>query len=447
MAVAEPRAIVIKGATLVEDGTERRADVHTVGGSIVEVSRELEVPSGAQILDASDCYLMPAFVDLHTHLREPGGERAETVTTGSRAAALGGYRCVVAMPNTVPAIDSVAMVEFLRSLCGDALCDVEISAAITVGRLGESLVPFRELAASGVRIFTDDGRGVQDDALMAEALAIARELGVVVAQHCEDESHARGGHMHEGRWSSLLGIPGQPSSTEEVMVARDLRLVRELDASMHFLHLSTEGAIELVRRAKAEGLRITAEATPHHLSLTHAEVATYDARFKVNPPLRTERDVLAVRDGIGDHTIDAIATDHAPHSPETKDEPFDCAPPGMIGLETAFSVAYGELVARDNLRVAGDLASRPLTIADLVRLFVTHPARIARVSGPSTQLIGAGNAADLVVFDPSERWTVHLEDTASRSQNTPYANLNLTGRVRHTLYRGEPVVIDATAQR
>jgi len=445
--VADPREIVIKGATLVENGVEHRADVHVVGESIVNVAGDLEVPLRAKVLDASGCYLMPAFVDLHTHLREPGGERSETVTSGSRAAALGGYRCVVAMPNTVPAIDSVAMVDYLRGLCDDTLCDVEVAGAITIGRLGERLVPIRELAGRGVRIFTDDGRGVQDDGLMTEALRIGRELGVVIAQHCEDEICARGGHMHEGKWSSLLGISGQPSSAEEVMVARDLRLVRELDASMHFLHLSTEGAIELVRRAKAEGLRITAEATPHHLSLTHAEVATYDARFKVNPPLRTDRDVLAVRAGIADHTIDAIATDHAPHSPETKDEPFDCAPPGMIGLETAFSVAYGELVARANLRVSGGLGSQAVTIADLVELFTTNPARIAGVAIPNEQLIASGSPADLVVFDPTERWNVRLGDIASRSQNTPFAHFDLTGRVRHTLYRGEPVVIDATAQR
>lgn len=445
--MADPREIVIKGATLVESNAERRADVHIVGEFIVNVAGEIEVPARAQVLDASGCYLMPAFVDLHTHLREPGGERAETVTSGSRAAALGGYRCVVAMPNTIPTIDSAAMVDYLRSLGNDKLCDVEVSAAITIGRLGERLVPIRELANRGVRIFTDDGRGVQDDELMAEALRIARELGVVIAQHCEDESHARGGHMHEGKWSSILGIPGQPSSAEEVMVARDLRLVQDLDASMHFLHLSTEGAIELVRRAKAKGLRITAEATPHHLSLTHAETASYDALFKVNPPLRTDHDVLAVRVGIADHTIDAIATDHAPHSPETKDEPFDCAPPGMIGLETAFSVAYGELVARDNLRVSSDLEQKAIGITDLVRLFTTNPARIAGVAGPNGQLISTGNRADLVAFDPSERWNVRLEDMASRSQNTPFAHLDLAGRVRHTIYRGEPVVIDATAQR
>lgn len=445
--MADSREVVIKGALLVENGGERRADVHIAGATIVNVAPELEVPARAQVLDASGCYLMPAFVDLHTHLREPGGERAETVTSGSRAAALGGYRCVVAMPNTVPTIDSPEMVDYLRALCDDALCSVEVSAAITLGRRGEQLVPIRELAARGVRIFTDDGRGVQDDALMSEALQIAREIGVVIAQHCEDERHARGGHMHEGKWSSLLGISGQPSSAEEVMVARDLRLVRDLDASMHFLHLSTEGAIDLVRRAKAEGLRITAEATPHHLSLTHAEAASYDALFKVNPPLRTERDVLAVRAGIADHTVDAIATDHAPHSPETKDEPFDCAPPGMIGLETAFSVAFGELVARDNLRVPSHLEPDAIGFADLVALFTTNPARIAGVDRERRQSIDSGAPADLVVFDPSERWNVRLEDIASRSQNTPFAHQNLTGRVRHTIYRGEPVVIDATAQR
>ena len=232
------------------------------------------------------------------------------------------------------------------------------------------------------------------------------------------------------------------------MVERDLELVRELGASMHFLHLSTIGAIDLVRRAKREGLSITAEATPHHLSLSDAEIASYNPVFKVNPPLRTAADVNGVRAGILDGTIDAIATDHAPHSPELKDEPFDCAPPGMIGLETAFAVAYTELVAKAHLRITDDPTLPALSMLDLVRLFTLSPARIARLDRHEhCGEIVVGARADLVVFDPTERWKVEESSTASRSHNTPFAQLDLVGRVRHTLYRGELVVTDADAQR
>lgn len=444
----EPQDVVIKGATIVDVRGERRADVHVADGRIVDVAHEIDPPSRARVLDGSSGYLMPAFVDLHTHLREPGGARAETVISGTRAAALGGYRCVVAMPNTVPAIDSVETVEHVRSLAAGALCEVAISGTITVGRLGERLSPFAELKAHGVRIFTDDGRGVQDEDLMREAFVAARALGVLLAQHCEDEALAHHGHMHEGEWSSRLGIPGQPTSAEATMVARDLRLSRELDAPIHFLHLSTNEAIELVRRAKAEGMKVTAEATPHHLALTHAEVASYDPTFKVNPPLRACDDVRAVRSAVIDQTIDAIATDHAPHPPETKDEPFDCAPPGMIGLETAFAVVYSELVAKHHLRVVDDPSTPALSMTDLVALFSVNPAAIAGVNGGARGgVIEVGADGDLVLFDPTARWQVEPTGGASRSRNTPFARFDLTGRVRHTLFRGEPVVIDATAQR
>lgn len=439
---------VIKGATLVDRLGERRADVHVAGGVIVNVDADIDTATGARVLDGAGSYVFPSFVDLHTHLRQPGDERAETVMSGSRAAALGGYRCVLAMPNTLPTIDCVEVVDYLRELANDALCEIAISGAITVGRLGERLVPMAELASRGVYLFTDDGRGLQSDDLMREALMVAGTLGVVLAQHCENEEHARGGDMHEGSWSSRLGLSGQPASAEEIMVARDLALVRELDAQMHFLHLSTRGAIDLVRSAKADGLHVTAEATPHHLALTHAEIVSYDPVFKVNPPLRTGDDVNAVREAIMDGTIDAIATDHAPHSPETKDEPFDCAPPGMIGLETAFAVAYSELVAKQHLRVVDDPQRGPATMGDLVRLFSTNPASIAGLVPRAHEgEIVAGAPADLVIFDPTERWRVNARGGASQSHNSPFVGLDLIGRVRHTLYCGELVVIDAVAQR
>jgi dihydroorotase len=382
-------------------------------------------------------------VDLHTHLRQPGREEAETVETGARAAALGGYTAVVAMPNTEPAIDSAGVARDVLALGRTAVAEVAVSGAITVGRAGQALAPMGELAALGVHIFTDDGAGVQDGALMRRALDYAKGLGVTLAQHCEDDCLSGGGAMHEGCWSSRLGLPGIPAAAEESMVARDIQLVRLTGAPVHFLHLSTAGSVQLVRQAKAEGLPVTAEAAPHHMLLTHAEVAGYDPVFKVNPPLRTESDVTAVIEGLCDGTIDAVATDHAPHAPESKDVPFDLAPPGMLGLQTALPIAWQVLSPTlGPARIFALMSTAPAAIARLTR---TDP----RPGGHSAQggPLEVGAAANICVFDPSGTTVVDPSRLASRSRNTPYAGRSFTGAVRHTILRGEPVVIDAVAQR
>src|SRR5271165_5313652 len=268
--------LLIRGGTVIDEHGERRADVLVEGTDIVAVEPAIDPPAGATILDATGCVVAPGLVDLHTHLREPGGEIAETVETGTRAAAAGGFTAVVAMPNTDPAIDHPSVVRDVQALGRSSLAHVAIAAAITVGRKGERLVPMAEIAALGVHLFTDDGRGVQDAGVMRRALEYAGDLGIVLAEHCEDEQLARGGHMHEGAWSSRLGIPGQPALAEESMLARDLALVRLTGAAMHFLHLSTAGSVALVAAAKAEGLPVTAEVTPHHLALTDAAVCGYD---------------------------------------------------------------------------------------------------------------------------------------------------------------------------
>ncbi len=290
--------LVIKGGRVIDHDGERIADVAIDDDRIVEVGADIDT-TGARVVDAGGCVVSPGFVDLHTHLREPGKEDAETIESGSRAAVLGGYTAVVAMPNTTPAIDDASVVQFVLDAGRKAVCDVHTSAAITVGRRGEALAPMAELAALGVRIFTDDGSGVQDDRLMRRAMEYAGGLGVILAQHCEIESLMAGGHMHEGEWSSRLGIPGIPAAAEELMVQRDLALVEMTGAQVHFQHMSTAGSVELIRAAKAKGLRVTAEATTHHFTLTHAEVASYDPVFKVNPPLRTDADVAAIRAGPG----------------------------------------------------------------------------------------------------------------------------------------------------
>jgi dihydroorotase len=283
-----------------------------------------------------------------------------------------------------------------------------------------------------VRIFTDDGMGVQDAGLMRRALEYASALGVILAQHCEDMSLAGGGHMHEGEWSSRLGIPGIPAEAEELMVMRDLALCRLTGSPVHFLHLSTAASVAMVRGAKASGLPVTAEVAPHHFTLTDAEVASYDTVFKVNPPLRTRSDVAALKAALADGTVDAIATDHAPHPKEAKEAPFDQAPPGMLGLETALALALTEL---------------DLPLERILALLSWQPARIAGLEGVHGGPIVEGAPANLCVIDPDAQWVVEPAALASRSRNTPYAGRKLTGRVRHTICFGEPVVVEGEAQR
>jgi dihydroorotase len=422
--------LVLRGADVVDSTGRRRADVVVEGPAVRAVAPGADWAPGARVLDCDGCVVAPGLVDLHTHLRQPGREEAETVETGARAAALGGYSAVVAMPNTDPPVDTAAVAREVLALGRDAAVEVAVAGAITVGRAGERLAPIAELASLGVRLFTDDGAGVQDGALMRRALDYARGLGVTLAQHCEDRCLAAGGAMHEGAWSSRLGVPGVPAAAEEAMVARDLALARLTGGRLHFLHLSTAGSVDLVRRAKAEGLGITAEAAPHHLVLTDAACAGYDPVFKVSPPLRTEADTQAVVAGLADGTIDAIATDHAPHAPETKDVPFDEAPPGMLGLETAFAVA-----------------SSVLALEDVLALMSWRPAAIAGLADRHGGPVAPGRPANLCVIDPAATWTVDAGQLASRSRNTPYAGWKLTGRVRHTVVAGEPVVVDGVAQR
>ena len=428
-----PDDLVIRGGRVVDGTGERVADVRVRDGLIAQVGAELD---GGRVLDAGGCIVAPGLVDLHVHLREPGNEEAETIETGARSAALGGFTAVVAMPNTEPPLDDVAVVGSVLAAGARSTCDVASSGCITKGRAGAELAPMGELHALGVRIFTDDGACVASAGVMRRALEYARSLpGAVLAQHAEDPDLAAGGHMHEGAWSSRLGIPGRPGEAESVIVARDAALARLTDGRVHFLHLSSAAAVDLVRDAKVRGLAVTAEAAPHHFTLTDAECASFDPVYKVHPPLRTAADVDAVKEALADGTIDAIATDHAPHAPETKERPFEEAPPGMLGLETALALTLTELVEPGIITLPSALA-----------LLSWQPAAIAGLAdhgGP----VEAGRPANLCVVDPATAWEVDPARMASRSRNTPYAGRKLTGRVRHTLLRGEPVVVDGTAQR
>ncbi len=419
---------VIKSGSVVNPDGVRRADVRVSGGMITEVGENLD---GQNVLDASGLLVSSGFVDLHTHLREPGREEAETVETGSRAAARGGYTAVVAMPNTDPAQDSVHIVRFVREQGRRAgLVDVHPAGCITVGREGRQLAPYASLAAEGVRIFTDDGNGVQDPLVMRRALEYARDLGIVLAQHCEVARLTEGAVMHEGSCCSSMGVPGWPSIAEELMLHRDIELVRLTGAPMHFLHISTAGSVELVRRAKDDGLPVTAEVAPHHLSLTEELLTGYDAVFKVNPPLRTMADIEALKSGVADGTIDAVATDHAPHPARMKELPLDQAPPGMLGLETALGV----LVTSVN--------PDPVRIAELLSW---NPARIAGISDRHGRPVAPGEPANLAVWSNESVWTVSRDDTASRSRNNPYHGMELRGRAVHTVHDGEIVVRNGEA--
>lgn len=462
----QERTVAIKGGTVIDSTGTRVADVlfDMTSGRILDVGLELE---GQHTLDASSCVVAPGLVDLHVHLRQPGYNEAETIETGSRGAALGGFTAVVAMPNTSPAIDSPSMVREIQFLSEKACCAVYPSAAITVGRQGEKITPMAALARLGVRIFTDDGSGVQNPQVMRQALEYASsfthltytqehpatrkyirtQVGnahtgnaqsrkpkrrLVLAQHCEVNELTAGTYMNEGEWSSRLGMPGQPAEAEELMVMRDIALSRLTRSRVHFQHLSTAGSVSLVRAAKQAGLPVTAEATPHHFTLTDELCANYDTVYKVHPPLRTKNDIAAIKAGFADGTIDAIATDHAPHTEADKNCSFDVAPPGMLGLETAMAVA---------------LTETELPIEKILALMSWQPAAIASIDDTQGCPITPGSPANLCVIDPNLQWTVSGGAMASRSRNTPFEGRVLKGKTRHTIVSGEIVVLDGEAQK
>jgi len=430
------RKVLLRGARLVDpaSGRDGTTDVLVADGQVAALGRDAS-SSGASVLDCSGLVVAPGLVDLHTHLREPGREDKETVETGCRAAAVGGFTAVAAMANTDPVADNAAVIQEVLALADKAgLCEVFPVGAITRGLEGESLSDIGEMATAGVRMFSDDGKCVQRARVLRMALEYANAFDVVVAEHCEEESLAEGSQMHEGYYSSVLGLAGQPREAEEAIVARDLQLARLTRGRLHLCHLSAGGSVELVRRAKADGLRVTAEVTPHHLALTDEDLTGYDTNRKVNPPIRSEEDREALRAGIADRTIDAIATDHAPHAVEDKEQEFDHAPPGTIGLETALAVALTELVHTGLAPLQQVLAAMS-----------TSPARILRASGQGGP-IEPGSDANLVAFAPESTWVVDAP-FASKSRNCAFLGRTLRGRVVHTIFRGDLVVGDGEAAR
>jgi dihydroorotase len=394
------------------------------------------VPAGTgegDVVDADGLVALPGFVDLHTHLREPGREDAETVLTGSRAAALGGFTCVHAMANTDPVADTAGVVEQVWRLGQRAgLVDVRPVGAVTVGLGGDRMAELGAMAhsAAAVRVFSDDGKCVHDAVLMRRALEYVKAFDGVVAQHAQEPRLTENAQMNEGALSGRLGLAGWPAVAEEAIIARDVLLAEHVGSRLHVCHVSTAGSVEVIRWAKARGVNVTAEVTPHHLILTEDLVTSYDPVFKVNPPLRTSEDVQALRAALADGTIDAIATDHAPHPHEDKDCEWAAAAMGMLGLETAFGVAVATMVE------PGLLGWRELADRMSVR-----PARIGGVREQGHDLV-VGAVANIVVVDPDARRVVDAGLLASKSRNTPYAGMELPGAVVHTLYAGTPTVLN-----
>jgi dihydroorotase len=418
------------------------ADILIKNGRIAAIGDSLSA-TGAEVVDAAGLIALPGLVDLHTHLREPGREDAETVETGSRAAALGGFTAVHAMANTDPVADTAGVVEQVWRLGQEAgLVDVVPVGAVTVGLRGERLAELGAMAdsAARVRVFSDDGSCVSDPALMRRALEYVKAFDGVIAQHAEEPRLTVGAQMHEGDRSARLGLTGWPAAAEEAIIARDVLLAGHVGGRLHVCHVSTAGSVEILRWAKGRGVQVTAEVTPHHLLLTDACAESYDPVFKVNPPLRTDADVEAVRLGLADGTIDAVATDHAPHAVEDKESEWAQARPGMLGLEQALSVVVETMVETGLLDWQG--------VADRMS---ARPAVIGRLSGlgdlSQGRPLAPGEPANLLLLDATTRATVDPATLASRSRNSPYAGRELPGRVVATFLRGTPTVLDGKATR
>jgi dihydroorotase len=425
------KAILIRGGHVVDPAQKLDAahDVLLRDGRVVEIAPKITKPGDAEVIDAKGAIVAPGFIDFHVHLREPGQQHKETIATGTAAAAAGGFTSVCAMPNTAPVNDTPEITRWMQEAQRGAVVNVFPIPAATVGSLGERLTDFRALRAAGAIAFSDDGKPIVTDEVMRKALLAAKEVGVPVVQHSEIPSMSYGCTMHAGPTAFRLGLHGMPAEAESLMVERDIRLVRETDGHLHVAHVSTRRSVEAVRKAKAEGLHVTCEVTPHHFTLIDEHVGNYDTHFKMCPPLRSEDDRQAMIEALADGTIDCIATDHAPHATHEKQQEFERAPNGITGLETALPLALQVLH-----RYAG------LPVMRIVELLSSNPARIFSLSDRGTLKVGA--IADVTVFAPDQKWTFYAADSRSKSRNTPFDGWQFRGKVLATVVGGKIVFRD-----
>ncbi len=422
---APAASVLLKNARLLDppNKTDETADVLITAGQIEKIGRIIAEPAGCVSYDLQGRLVVPGFIDMHVHLREPGYEYKETIETGCRAAAAGGFTAVCCMPNTIPAIDDASVVKLIRERAAGGIVDVFPIAAATKAREGKELSPMLELAEAGAVGFSDDGVPIEDDEIMRRALEYSRMVGAPVIQHAESRSLTHGGAMNEGFVSTSLGLRPMPAVAEETMIARDLALVAYTGAQYHAAHISTSGSVGLIRSARSKGLHISCEVTPHHFTLTDEAVRSYDTNTKMNPPLRGAEDVRALKEGLRDGTIDVIATDHAPHSFDEKEVEFDAAPFGIVGLETAIGLSITHLVIPNII-----------TLQQLVEKLSINPRRILHLPVPS---IREGEKANLTIIDPNLKWIVDTSRFKSKSKNSPFNGFELIGKAIGVVNNGK----------
>ena len=415
--------LLIKSGRVIDPahGVDERLDIYLENGKIARLGRDLSIP-GVQILDASGLIAAPGLVDMHVHLREPGFEAKETVATGCAAAARGGVTTLVAMPNTRPATDCPDVVKLVRDKAAPTGVNVLPAGAVTIGQKGQALTDFAALKAAGVPALTDDGVPIQNLALLRQAMREAKALDLPLLDHCEDRDMVQNYAVNEGKVSAQLGLPGRPAIAEELQIMRDVMLAEETGAHVHICHISTGKGVEIVRQAKARGVWITCETCPQYFTLTEDEVLTQGTMARVNPPLRTQADVEAIRAGLADGAIDAIVTDHAPHTAGEKANPLPDAPSGMVGLETSLALA-----------LTGLYHSGLLPLSRVLALMSAAPASLL---GLDKGTLDVGRDADLVLFDPDEEWVVDKEQFASKGRNTPFHGRTVKGKVKYTISQG-----------
>jgi dihydroorotase len=420
----------IKSARIIDPAARRDevGDLFVTDGKLVS-SLSAAAKKRAKTIDASGLIACPGLVDIHVHFREPGQTHKETIGTGSRAAAAGGFTTVVCMPNTSPVADNAGTIQLMKDVIArDAVVRVYPTGCITVGMKGQALAPIGSLKRAGVVAITDDGDCVQSNDLMRRAVEYAKMFDLPVMDHCQDHSMTQGAVMNEGVMSTRLGLRGWPNAAEDLIVARNVILSEYTGAHIHLQHISSKFSVDVIRRAKQRGARISAEATPHHIALTDDALATYDPNFKMNPPLRTEEDRRALIDGLRDGTLDIIATDHAPHTDYEKDKEFDYAPNGILGLETALPVTLEILVRQNKFK-----------LPFVIDLMTRRPARLMNLAGGT---LAEGSAADICLFDPAEKWRYDAKSGFSKSSNSPWSGRTLTGRVKSTMVEGRIVFSD-----